>query len=159
MESALEIESPLLSLQAVAKQMKLSSRTLLYYEPELCRQIVARGAVHREQINERIRSTLEQALEQDHLPALKELAKQNGFSASLARKRHPDLWAEIAARRKRQKKQAWESVRQELKRIRSRQSGRLQPDSDVTSKHCTVIFLTSIMKSSLAAPSSSKFVS
>jgi DNA-binding transcriptional regulator YhcF (GntR family)/transcriptional regulator with XRE-family HTH domain len=116
MESALEIESPLLSLQAVAKQLKLASRTLLYHEPELCRQIVARGAVHREQINERVRSTLEQSLEQDHLPALKELAKRNGFSASLARKRHPDLWAEIAARRRRQKKQAWESVRQELEK-------------------------------------------
>jgi hypothetical protein len=117
MESALEIGSPPLSLQAFAKQMKLAPRTLLYHEPELCRQIVARRAVHREQINERMRSTLEQALGQDHPPALKELAKRNGFGVSVARKRHPDLCAEIAARRGRQKKQARESLRQEFEKI------------------------------------------
>lgn len=116
MESALVIDSPLLSLQAVAKQLNMAARTLLYYEPELWRQIVARHAIHWEQIYEQIRSTLEQALEQDHPPALKKLAKQNGFKASLARKRYPDLCAEIVAKRRRQKKQARESVRKELEK-------------------------------------------
>jgi AcrR family transcriptional regulator len=116
MESALEHEFPPLSLRAVAKRMKVASRTLLYYEPELCRQIVARGAAHRDQNNERIRSALKEALRQSPPPTLKDAAKRNSFATSVAWNHYPDLCAEIVAKHRSHETEVWENVRRELER-------------------------------------------
>jgi TniQ len=119
MESALKHQFPPLSLRAIAKQMNMASHhTLRKYEPELCRQILARHATHREQSNERIRSALEEALRQSPSPTLKDVANRTGFPISTAWGHYPELCSEIAARHKSHEKQAWENVRRELERVK-----------------------------------------
>jgi len=118
MKSLLEHEFPPLSLRAVAKRVNLVSRTLLYYEPELCRQIVARRLVYREQNNERIHSVLEEALRHSPPPTLKDVAKRNGFATSVAWNHYPDLCVKIVAKHKNHEKQAWENIGRELERIK-----------------------------------------
>jgi hypothetical protein len=119
MESALKHQFPPLSLRAIAKRMNLASHhTLRRYEPELCGQILARHAAHREQSNERIRSALEEALRQSPPPTLKGVANRTGFPTSMAWGHYPDLCAEIVARHKSHEKQTWENVGRELERIK-----------------------------------------
>jgi hypothetical protein len=88
------------------------------YEPELCRQILALHAAHREQSNERIRSVLEETLRQCPPPTLIGVAKRTGFPTSMAWNHYPELCAEIVAKHKSHEKQTWESVRQELERVK-----------------------------------------
>jgi hypothetical protein len=119
MESALKHQFPPLSLRAIAKQMNLASHhTSRKYEPELCRQILALRAAHREQSNERIRSALEKALRQSPPPTLKGVATRTGFPTSMAWTHYPELCAEIVAKHKSHEKQAWENVGRELERVK-----------------------------------------
>jgi hypothetical protein len=123
MESALKHQFPPLSLRAIAKQMNLASHHVpRKYEPELCRQILALRVAHREQRNEWIRSTLEEALRQSPPPTLKGVANRTGFPTSMAWNHYPDLCAEIVAKHKSHEKQAWENVGRELERVKCKEN-------------------------------------
>jgi hypothetical protein len=98
MESALENEWPPLSLRAVSKRVKLASRTLLYYDRALCRQIVDRYQNHRAQLRDRMRQILEEALDRDPPLQLNRLFENTDLKLSNARHHFPDLCRRVIAR-------------------------------------------------------------
>jgi hypothetical protein len=98
MESALEHEFPPISLRAVSKRVRLASRTLLYYEPELCRKIVDRQENYRAEIRDRARQVLEESLRREPAPSLASLFQGSDLKISMARHNFPDLCRQVVAR-------------------------------------------------------------
>jgi len=98
MESALEHEFPPISLRAVSKRVRLASRTLLYYDPELCRKIVDRCENYRAELRDRARQVLEESLRREPAPSLTSLFQGSGLKVSLARHHFPDLCRQVVAR-------------------------------------------------------------
>ena len=98
MRSALENESLPPSLRSLSKQMKLASRTLRYYEPELFRKIVDRRAKYRAHLLDRVRQILEDSLERQPPPPLKSLFEHSDLKLSMAQHHFPDLCRRVTAR-------------------------------------------------------------
>lgn len=98
MSSALEHEVPPPSLRAISKRVGLASRTLRYYEPDLFRKIVERGADYRAHLRDRVRQVLEESIEREPPPSLKSLFGQSDLKISMAQHHFPDLCRQVTAR-------------------------------------------------------------
>jgi hypothetical protein len=96
--AALAHAGPPLSLRAVAKQVSLASRTLRYYEPELCQHIVDRYVTYRTQRRAHLRHVLEHALQEDPPPLLAHLCQRSQVTPSMAWHHFPDLCRQLVAR-------------------------------------------------------------
>src|SRR5262249_41511840 len=98
LEAALAHAGPPLSLRAVAKQVSLASRTLRYYEPELCQRIVDRYVTYRTQRRAHMCHVLEHALQEDPPPLLAHLCQRSQVTPSRAWHHSPELCRQLVAR-------------------------------------------------------------
>ncbi len=80
MEAALAHEGPPVSLRAMAQRVSLASRTLRYYEPELCQHIVDRYVAYRTQRRDHMHHVLEHATQEDPPPSLVSLPVGHKYS-------------------------------------------------------------------------------
>jgi hypothetical protein len=98
MEATLAHAGPPVSLRAVAQRVQLASRTLLYYEPELCQKIVDRRAAYRAHRRDHVRHILEHALREEPPPVLRHACQRGAVSVSTAYSHSPELCRQIVAR-------------------------------------------------------------
>ncbi len=114
MEAALAHAGPPMSLRAMAKRMSLASRTLWYYDPELCQHIVQRYAAYRTQRRDHLRHVLENAVHEEPSPTLASLCQRSTVHPSMAWYYFPDLCRQIVARAERDRHQRFVALQRTL---------------------------------------------
>ena len=68
-----------MSLRAVAQQVSVASRTLWYYEPELCQHLIDRYLASRTQRRDHLRHVLEHAMQEDPPLALARVCQRSQY--------------------------------------------------------------------------------
>jgi hypothetical protein len=114
MEAALAHAGPPMSLRAMAKRVSLASRTLWYYDPELCQHIVQRYAAYRTQRRDHLRHVLENAVHEEPSPTLASLCQRSTVHPSMAWYYFPDLCRQIVARAERDRHQRFVALQRTL---------------------------------------------
>jgi len=105
------------SLRSVAIKVNLAQRTLLYYDPDLCRQIVDRRVAYYAQIRDHIRQALEQGLQEEPPPSLKSLAERENFRQSTAWRHFPEHCGAVVERYVGYRKLLWIDIKQEMEKV------------------------------------------
>src|SRR5712691_2601044 len=114
METALAHADRPVSLRAWAKRVSLASRTLWYYEPELCQHIVDRYVAYRTQRRDHMHHVLEHAMQEDPPPALARLCQRSKITPSMAWYHFPDLCRQLVARAERDRHQRFVALQRTL---------------------------------------------
>jgi hypothetical protein len=81
-QEALEraIQDPPRSLMAICKQIGYRNLSSLYHRfPELCRELVAKNGACRDKKDQWVRELITKALDEGHVPTLKELARRLSY--------------------------------------------------------------------------------
>ncbi len=114
LEAALAHEGPPVSLRAMAQRVSLASRTLRYYEPELCQHIVDRYVASRTQRRDHMHHVLEHAMQEDPPLSLVSLCQRSKITPSMAWYHFPDLCRQLVARAERDHHQRFVALQRTL---------------------------------------------